>query len=206
MTLAVSRPSSATNVFINCPFDADFRSQFNAIAFTCVHAGFYPVIASSTGRSGRPRLERILEALNACRYSIHDLSRCRGEGNSNLARFNMPLELGMAMAIQAAGTPPDVHEYLVLVPHGLHLHQQYISDLAGLDPQTHDGTPPRLVAEVLAWLLTAAEAPAELSPEEVVAKLPGFEGELAKLHRVWQGGAPPWARVVETAARVARAL
>jgi hypothetical protein len=81
-----------------------------------VHAGFYPVLASSGGQSGRPRLDSILTALNGCRYSIHDLSRCRGEGDENLARFNMPLELGMAMAIHGGNLRKEGHEYLVLVP------------------------------------------------------------------------------------------
>jgi hypothetical protein len=116
-------------------------------------------------------LDRILAGLSACRYSIHDLSRCRGEGEENLARFNMPLELGMAMAIRAGHLRQAGHEYLILVPAELQLYQRYISDLAGLDPQTHDGTPERIVAEVLAWLLTAAEAPAEVDPQEVIDKL-----------------------------------
>jgi hypothetical protein len=203
LTDAVPTPHQAASVFINCPFDEAFAQQRNAIVFTCAHAGFYPIIASSSGRTGRPRLERILDALRSCRYSIHDLSRCRGEGDENLARFNMPLELGMAMAIGATGAR-ESHEYLVLVPDKLHLHQRYVSDLAGLDPQVHDGTPERMVAEVLAWLLTAAEAPAEVAPDEVIAKLARFEESLAELDRLWQGSAPPWARIVEAAARVAR--
>jgi hypothetical protein len=81
----------------------------------------------------------------------------------------MPLELGMAMAIRGSPALVGAHEYLVLVPEEHYIHQPYISDLAGLDPQTHDGTPTRIVSEVLAWLLTAAEAPAELDPPEVVA-------------------------------------
>lgn len=205
MTDAVPTRQREASVFINCPFDEAFAKQRNAIVFTCVHAGFYPVIASSSGRTGRPRLERILDALHSCRFSIHDLSRCRGEGDENLARFNMPLELGMAMAIGAASVS-EAHEYLVLVPDELHVHHRYISDLAGLDPQVHDGTPERMVAEVLAWLLTAAEAPAEVHPNEVIAKLGRFEESLAELGRLWQGGAAPWARIVEMAARVARTL
>lgn len=197
-------PRPDLSVFINCPFDVEFRPQLDAIVFTCVHAGFYPVVAGSSGQSGRPRLERILEALNACRYSIHDLSRCHGEGDENLARFNMPLELGMAMAIRGMPAPLGAHEYLVLVPDEHHLHQRYISDLAGLDPQTHDGTARRIVAEVLAWLLTAAEAPAEVDPVEVVEKLPEFERALAGLHEAWGGGTLPWPRIIELAARVAR--
>jgi hypothetical protein len=116
----------------------------------------------------------------------------------------MPLELGMAMAIRGMPAARGAHEYLVLVPDELYIHQRYISDLAGLDPQTHDGTPQRIVAEVLAWLLTADEAPAELTPEDVIAKLPDFEHALADLERAWQGGVPPWPRIVQTAARVAR--
>lgn len=126
MSDPVPAPDLGASVFINCPFDDAFRGQLNAIVFTCVHAGFYPVVAGSSGQSGRPRLERILEALNACRYSIHDLSRCRGEGDENLARFNMPLELGMAMAIRGMPSPPGAHEYLVLVPDEHYLHQRYI--------------------------------------------------------------------------------
>jgi hypothetical protein len=204
VTTEVPAGHSAVSVFVNCPFDAEFRPQLNAIVFTRVHAGFYPVLASSSGQSGRPRLERILGALNDCRYSIHDLSRCRGEGDDNLARFNMPLELGMAMAIRGGSAAAERHEFLVLVPQEHYLHKRYISDLGGLDPQTHDGTPPRIVAEVLAWLLTAAEAPAELSPPEVLEKLPRFEAELDALDEIWRGGSPPWPKVVEAAARVAR--
>lgn len=191
-------------VFINCAFDEAFRAQRDAIVFTCVHAGFFPVMAGSSGRSGRPRLERILDALSCCRYSIHDLSRCRGEGDANLARFNMPLELGMAMQLRGLNGGSGAHEYLVLVPDEQNVHHRYISDLGGLDPQRHDGTPERIVAEVLAWLLTAAEAPAALSPPEVIAKLPEFYIALDRLTRDWSGGTPPWANIVHTAALVAQ--
>ncbi len=191
-------------VFVNCSFDASFREQLHAIVFTCVHAGFFPVRADSGGQTGRPRLERIFSALDSCRYSIHDLTFCRGEGDENLARFNMPLELGMAMALRARPGDAPVHEYLILVPAEQHLYKRYVSDLGGLDPQTHDGSAKRIVAEVLAWLLTAAEAPADLSPSEVIEKLPAFETGLEALRQEWQEGSMPWPRVVKLAARVAR--
>jgi hypothetical protein len=116
----------------------------------------------------------------------------------------MPLELGMAMAIRGMPAAAGAHEYLVLVPEGNHIHHRYISDLGGLDPQTHDGSSARIVSEVLAWLLTAAEATAEISPDEVVEKLPAFDDALRRLRDRWRGGTPPWPRIVETAARVAR--
>jgi len=196
--------ANSSSVFVNCPFDDAYRSQFNAIVFTCVYAGFSPVFAGSSGRSGRPRLERILAALHSCPYSVHDLSRCHGEGSENLARFNMPLELGMAMAIRGAPAASDAHEYVVLVPDASRVHQRYISDLAGLDPQTHDGTPARIASEVLAWLLSAAEAPVEVAPDDIVLKLPAFDAAYADLRRAWRGGSVPWEHIVLAADRIAR--
>jgi hypothetical protein len=199
---AVGSVAALPRVFLNCPFDDAFRAQREAIVFTCVHAGFHPILATSSGRTGRPRLERILTALTSCRFSIHDLSRCRGEGDENLARFNMPLELGMAMAIGAETGAPVPHEYLILVPDEARLYQRYISDLAGLDPQTHDGTAPRIAAEVLAWLLTAAEASTVARPGEVIDKLPLFAEAMRKLAAEWQGTEPPWKDVVKAAADI----
>jgi hypothetical protein len=189
-------------VYVNCPFDRDFRPQLEAIVFSCVHAGLYPVLATSSGKTGEPRLQRILAELMKSRYSIHDLSRCRGEGDENLARFNMPLELGMAMALRVAA--PGMHEYLILVPDQAQLYRRYISDLGGLDPQTHDGTPQRIVGEVLAWLLSAADAPADVSPDEVIRKLPSFGDAMRSLEQSWHGAQPPWAHVVRLAAAIAR--
>lgn len=201
MSAQEASPGALPRVFVNCPFDDAFQRQRNAIVFTCVHAGFYPVLAGSSGQTGRPRLARILDALSGCRFSIHDLSRCHGEGDANLARFNMPLELGMAMALREFD---GAHEYLILVPDEQHLHQRYISDLGGLDPQTHDGSPERMVTEVLAWLPTAAEAPGNQTPAEVVDKLPAFESALEDLARAWRNGSLPWPHVVQTAADLAR--
>jgi len=55
-----------------------FETSLDAIIFTCVHAGFLPWMAGSTGTIAVPRVERILEGLTACRYSIHDLTRYQG--------------------------------------------------------------------------------------------------------------------------------
>jgi len=86
------------SVFINCPFDEAFRPIFEAILFSTVCCGFAPRCAVESGSSLVPRMERIVKAIQTSKYAIHDLSRCRGEGEANLARFNMPLELGMSMA------------------------------------------------------------------------------------------------------------
>src|SRR5580704_10530586 len=102
------------SVFINCPFDADYAPLFDAIMFATVCCGFVPRSALESGTVSEPRLARIISAVSGCKYSIHDLSRCTGEGSDNFARFNMPLELGMAMALRFLD-PLSEHDWLVLV-------------------------------------------------------------------------------------------
>jgi hypothetical protein len=102
--------------------------------------GFTPRSALESGTIAEPRMTRITRAIFESKYSIHDLSRCRGEGDANLARFNMPLELGIAMALRfLKSRVADQHDWLAMVPIG-HQYSRYISDLAGFDPVTHDGS------------------------------------------------------------------
>ena len=64
--------------------------MFDAIIFATVCCGFVPRSALESGNVAEPRFERITRALFSSKYSIHDLSRCPGEGEEGLARFNMP--------------------------------------------------------------------------------------------------------------------
>lgn len=102
------------SVFINCPYDEEYRPIFDAVVFATVCCGFLPRCAIETGCIATPRMDRITQAILSSKYAIHDLCRCRGEGDSNLARFNMPVELGVSMAqrwsdvvLQAMGVARD---------------------------------------------------------------------------------------------------
>ena len=53
-------------------------------------------MAFTVGPSSATRIERIRVGILEAEYSIHDLTRNLGEGPLNLARMNMPLELGMS--------------------------------------------------------------------------------------------------------------
>lgn len=187
--------ASSISVFVNCPFDAEYRPVFDAIIFTVVCCGFVPRSAIESGSAGITRIVRILEAINNSKYSIHDLSRSRGEGDYNLARFNMPLELGMAM--NRSYVDRNSHEWFVLVPDE-HLYSRYISDLAGYDFKYHDGTSEAVIPIVMAWLLTRAEAVGDLEPPDVLGVLPQFRDALAKLTEAWADDVP-WPRLVRLA-------
>jgi len=199
--LAVVDP--AKSVFINVPFDPDYAPLFDAIVFATVCCGFIPRCALESGTVSEPTLARILHALCGSKYSIHDLSRCTGEGSENIARFNMPLELGMAMARRFM-EPAGDHDWLVLAPRG-HAYLRFISDLAAYDPATHDGSVAGVTVAVMSWLATRKEAIPPVTPQHVMELLPIFQSRRQLLDLQWRGS-PPWAAVVRAATEVARRL
>lgn len=178
------------SVFINCPFDAEYRPLFDSLIIATICCGFMPRCAIETGTGSLPRIDRIASALRGSKYSIHDLSRCRGEGDVNLARFNMPLELGIAMGERLAQNGDGgAHDWLVLVPEG-HEYQRFVSDLSGFDPSTHSGTPESIITEVMAWLATRPDAVQCPTPANVETALPRFRQRLEGLRASWNGRAP----------------
>jgi hypothetical protein len=191
------------SVFINCPFDSEYAVLFDAIVFTTLCCGFMPRSALESGTVSEPRFARIVRALVGSKYSIHDLSRCTGEGTENVARFNMPLELGMAMARRFID-PGSEHDWLVLVPSG-HAYARFVSDLAAYDPVAHDGSVRSIVFSVMSWLATRPDAVPTVTPQEVLALLPEFQNRKQALDSTW-GGLPPWADVVMLALDIARQL
>lgn len=196
--LALQREHS---VFINCPFDAEFAPLFDALVFATICCGFMPRSALEAS-SAEPRITRIRNAMSGSKYSIHDLSRCKGEGALNLARFNMPLELGMAIAFSGSGQDSsESHDWFLLVPSG-HIYQQLVSDLAGFDPGAHDGTVPAIVSATMSWLATRPDAVATPTPRSVLDALPDFEAGVAKLRSQW-GENPPWVDLIQMAIGVA---
>lgn len=149
-------PTYEKSVFINCPFDEPFEPLFHAIVLTVAARGFSPRCARETEGQAETRIARIARGLLESKYSIHDLSRFQGEGAENLARFNMPLELGMALGITYLGhleqrTARQTHNWLALVPANF-VHQKFISDLAGYDATDHDQKPETVIKRVAAWL------------------------------------------------------
>jgi hypothetical protein len=177
--------------------------MFDAVVFAAICCGFMPRSALETGTVAEARMTRILRAIVESKYSIHDLSRCRGEGDANLARFNMPLELGIAMAHRhLARRAAGRHDWLVLVPLG-HQYQAFISDIAGFDPRMHDGSVQGIVTTVMAWLATRPDTVRTPTPRQVISVLPEFDAAMRTLRSTW-GPVPPWADIVLAGMNVAR--
>lgn len=189
-------PDPSLSVFINCPFDGDYEPLFDAIVFATVCCGFLPRCAMESDSVAVPRMDRIAHGIFTSNYSIHDLSRCQGEGIDMLARFNMPLELGIAMGRRYASVRRGQHhEWLVLIPDEQD-YLRFVSDLGGFDPKRHDGRVETLVPRVVAWLSTR---PSAILPPDLSAVKKGLEQYYAKIALLKQDWASevPWPLVVK---------
>jgi hypothetical protein len=92
------------DVFINCPFDSDYLIFFRAIVFVVIRSGFRARSALETDDASENRFDKICNIIQRCRYGIHDISRTELDPESQLPRFNMPLDLGVFLAQSALGS------------------------------------------------------------------------------------------------------
>lgn len=133
-------------VFLNIPYDQKFRSLYLAYIAGIVHLGLVPRVTLGLPGGAR-RLDKILAEIQGCRYSIHDLSRVGLDRNPPFAtpRFNMPFELGLAVAWEKSN--PGVHDWFLFEAKD-HRIQKSLSDLNGTDPQIHGGTAAGVLREL----------------------------------------------------------
>ena len=62
-----------TNVFINCPFDEDYKPLLKSLLFTIIYFGLDPHLSETTD-SGRTRIQGIETLIENSKYSVHDRS------------------------------------------------------------------------------------------------------------------------------------
>jgi hypothetical protein len=134
------------SVFLNIPYDRRFGRLYRAYIVGLVELGLTPK-ATLGIPGGSNRLERIFDLIQTCRYSIHDLSRVElDRAPPPTPRFNMPLELGLAIAWEKLN--PGVHTWFVCEKINRRS-QKSISDLNGVDFHIHDGSPEGVMRELL---------------------------------------------------------
>src|ERR1700712_2600126 len=91
------------HVFINCPFDRDYRPIFNALVFAVHDAGYVARSAQEVRDAGEVRFDKILRLVRESKFGIHDISRTALDPTTRLPRFNMPLELGLFLGAKEFG-------------------------------------------------------------------------------------------------------
>ncbi len=145
------------NVFINCPFDSEYRSLFDAIVFTVYDSGFRARCALEVDDSSEVRILKIFNIIADCRYGIHDISRTELSQNTGLPRFNMPLELGMFLSAKKFGDNIQKKKTCLILDREQFRYQTFISDIAGQDIRAHNDNVDTVITVVRNWLRNASK-------------------------------------------------
>ena len=146
------------NVFVNCPFDDDYKPVFDALVFAVHDCGFVARCALEVTDTAQVRIDRIFDLVEACRYGLHDISRTEPDGVNGLPRFNMPLELGLFLGARRSGPDRQQEKACLVLDREPYRYQKFCSDIAGQDIAAHGGSPRRAIRAVRNWLERAPAA------------------------------------------------
>lgn len=142
------------NVFINCPFDNDYRQLLISILFTVKFLGFIPRLTLERSDSNSARLTTIVNLIKSSKFGIHDLSRILSTQEGEHARMNMPFELGIDYGCkQFKGGVCSQKKTLVLEKEE-YRYKEALSDLSGSDIKHHNDEPIKLTKAVRDWFVT----------------------------------------------------
>src|SRR5271166_3893786 len=147
------RLPAARSIFLNCPFDEQYKAHFTALIFAVHDCGFYARCALEISDSGQSRFEKICQLIRECRCGIHDLSRTDLDALTHLPRFNMPLELGLFLGAKVFARRRPTKVCLVMDT-DQYRYRDFCSDLKGSDIEGHNGESSEIVRVVRDWLRT----------------------------------------------------
>ena len=168
------------SVFINCPFDADYRPIFHAIVFAVQDLGFAARCALERDDSAENRLQKLCDLIKVCKYGIHDLSRAE-RNSADLPRFNMPFELGLFLGCREYGTPRHKQKVALILDSDKYRYLEFITDLRGLDIKSHQNDPLNAVRAVRSWLGPSPERTRHHGAEAIWQRYRRFESDLPSL-------------------------
>ena len=151
--MARTTAAAQDSVFINCPFTDDYRQLFHCIIFCVLACGFRPRTALEAGDAGDIRLDKIIRLVTESHYSIHDLSAVELDEANGLPRFNMPFELGLVIGCKKVAGAKFARRPILVMEHSAYTAQKCLSDIAGQDLKSHQGSTARVANIVRTWLL-----------------------------------------------------
>ena len=140
------------NVFINCPFDSDYKALLKALVYTILYFDYQPRLSLEQSDSGRVRLQKILDCIEESQYGIHDLSRIQAKEENEFFRFNMPFKLGADFGCKIFNSKHSHKAFLVLAKEKYD-YMKSISDLNGIDIKHHNNEVEDLIYAVRTWFI-----------------------------------------------------
>ncbi|MEP7107656.1 MAG: hypothetical protein ABI760_06725 [Ferruginibacter sp.] len=140
------------HVFVNCPFDPEYKPLFDSIIFAIHYTGFIARCALEVIDSGSTRLNKIIRIIEQCKYGIHDISRIELSAGKNLPRFNMPYECGLFWGCLHYGNKAQKGKRIIVLDSEAGRYRDSISDISGQDIQVHHNSPEIMIDKIRVWL------------------------------------------------------
>lgn len=149
--------SYARSVFINCPFDKDYAPILEAMLFCIIRAGLTPRLATERLEGGESRLDKIIELIGACKYSIHDLSLAVSKRSNELFRMNMPFEFGLDLGRRRAPDEATNDKQFLVFEKNQYELKKCLSDIAGFDVEYHENDYLKAIEKLRNFLVVQAD-------------------------------------------------
>ncbi len=102
--------------------------------------------------------------ITACDLSIHDISRVELDQVSGLPRFNMALELGANLGLRLEGPARQRRRKTLILDAEAHRYDQTLSDISGMDIESHGNEVRLIIRRVRDWLNDNREPGADVFP------------------------------------------
>lgn len=144
------------SIFINCPFDNEYKPMLRALLFVARFYGLEIKISLSNSDSKSNRLSRIIGLMKESKYSVHDLSRMMSKKKKEIFRMNMPFELGLDY-----GLCGDEKIFLIFEDEAYKM-KKALSDINAWDVRPHNNEPEQLIKEFRKWIVDNKILPAVL--------------------------------------------
>jgi hypothetical protein len=154
-----AKPLASKAVFVNCPFDEEFKPIFRAMIFAAISSGYNPRCALDSTDGAEIRVSKIATMIGECDYGIHDLSRVEVDAGG-VPRFNMPMELGLHLGARLFGSGRHKRKRALILETQPHRYDAVLSDISGQDIEVHGNDPGQAIRCVRNWL-SAHRAPNE---------------------------------------------
>ena len=142
-----------TNVFVNCPFDDDYRQLLLSVLFAIKRLGFNPRLSLERNDSGESRIDKILSLIRESKFGIHDLSRIVASDSNEHYRMNMPFELGIDYGCQKLNDDIWSSKKILILEKEKYRYQKALSDLSGSDIKNHNDDPVKIIKVVRNWFV-----------------------------------------------------
>lgn len=173
----------AGNVFINCPFDSTYKSIFEALVFAIFDCGFIARCALEEDNGTDTRISKIFNVIDGCKYGIHDISKADLDTATGLARFNMPLELGIFLGAQhyASSINYNKEKKVLIMDVEPYRYRAFVSDISGQDIRAHGHDVKHAISHIVNFLETNSGRTTIPGPTYIYTRYQRFQEALGSM-------------------------